>query len=215
MKNSVLFDLDGTIINSSLDLASAINEMRTHFDCAPLSVDVVVGFIGDGTVQLVKRSIKDTDINFDDAMKVNREKYSQALSVHTVFYTGALELLEFLHSKNIPIAITSNKPTDWCEAIAKDLGFCSLVSVIYGGSKDYDLKPEPDMLELAAQDMGVDLSNALMIGDNWTDVDAGLAAGCETAYFENGLGKLEVNQPDFSYSNVADLKKWLIVKLGL
>ena len=215
MKNSVLFDLDGTIINSSLDLASAINEMRLHFNCAPLAVDVVVSFIGNGTAHLVKKAIKDTTISFDEAMKINREKYSQALSVHTTFYNGTLELLQFLHEEKVPVAITSNKPTDWCKTLAVDLGFSEYVSVIYGGGQDYALKPAPDMLQLAAHEMGVELSNSLMVGDNWTDVDAGLAAGCETAYFEHGFGVLKENQADFKYSDIADLKQWLIEKLGL
>ncbi|MCK5834824.1 MAG: HAD-IA family hydrolase, partial [Lentisphaeria bacterium] len=186
-----------------------------HFNYPALAVDVVVSFIGNGTAHLVKKSIEDTDIEFEEAMKVNRQKYSNALSVHTIFYPGTFDLLKFLHEQKIPVAITSNKPTDWCKTIANDMGFAEYVSVIYGGSKDYALKPEPDMLQLASKEMGIELSQALMIGDNWTDVDAGIAAGCETAYFRNGLGELKENQADFKYSEVADLKQWLITKLGL
>ena len=215
MKKGVLFDLDGTIINSSLDLASAINAMRAHFGCAPLAIETVVSFIGNGTVSLVGKSIADTDIDFDEAMKINREKYSQALTIHTSFYSGTLELLKFLHQENVPVAITSNKPTDWCVTIAKDLGFSSYVSVIYGASSAYALKPEADMLRLAAKEMNISLSDSVMIGDNWTDIDSGLAAGCQTAYFEHGLGDVKENQPNFRYSEVADLKQWLVEKLGL
>ena len=60
-----------------------------------------------------------------------------------------------------------------------------------------------------------DLTQSMMVGDNWTDIDSGIAAGCLTAYFEDGLGNLRENQPDFRYCKVADLKQWLIDKLGL
>lgn len=215
MKKGILFDLDGTIINSSLDLASAINAMRAHFGYAPLPVDLVTSFIGNGTAVLVTKSIADTTIVFEEAMKVNREKYSSALSVHTTFYEGALELLQYLYQKGVPVAITSNKPTDWCKTIATDLGFSQYVSVIFGASPDYALKPAADMLLLAAAEMQIDLAGSFMIGDNWTDIDSGKLAGCQTAYFEHGLGNLKENQPDFKYRNIRDLKRWLIAKLAL
>ena len=215
MKKGVLFDLDGTIINSSIDLATAINKMRSHFNCSPLPVETVVGFIGNGTAVLVRKSIADTNIIFEEAMKINREKYSQALSVHTTFYPGTLELLQYLYKKGIAVAITSNKPTDWCKTIARDLGFSSYVSAIFGGSPNYALKPAVDMLLLAASEMEIDISTSFMVGDNWTDIDSGLMAGCQTAYFEHGLGNLKENQPDFRYSNITDLKQWLVERLGL
>ena len=113
------------------------------------------------------------------------------------------------------MAITSNKPTDWCKTIANDLNFSKYTSAIYGGSADYALKPAADMLRLAASEMKVELSASIMIGDNWTDIDSGQTAGCQTAYFEHGLGDTKENQPDFRYSDVEDLKLWLIKKLSL
>jgi HAD superfamily hydrolase (TIGR01662 family) len=213
MQKGVLFDLDGTIVDSSHDLAVAINAMRSYFDYPPLPIAQVVGFIGNGTISLVTQSIADTSIDLHQALVVNHEKYSQALSVYSTIYPGMIEVLKFLKYQDIPVAIVSNKTTAWCESIALDLGFSTYISAIYGDDPAYALKPEPDMLRLVAHDLGIDLTQSLMVGDNWTDVDVGLKVGCQTAFFELGLGGLREQQPQFKYRTSSELKSWLELHL--
>ncbi len=210
MKKGILFDLDGTLINTSGDLAGAVNMMRVHFGYKPHPIDKVTGFVGDGMYKLIERSIAGTDIDFEEALVVNKKFYSENLTVSTTFYPGILELLAFLNAEGIPVAITSNKPTGWCVEIAKNLGFEQYVSAIYGGSDSYALKPSPDMLILAAKSLNIDLEGSIMIGDNWTDIDSGKAVGCKTAFFTKGFGVVGEQEPDFEYDNVSVLKTWLM-----
>ncbi len=214
MNKGILFDLDGTLIDTSGDLAGAVNLMRVHFGYPALPVNEVMGFVGDGMHKLIARSIADTDIDFDEAITVNKKMYSENLTVKTTFYQGTLELLRFLKEQEIPVAITSNKPTDWCIQIAKNLGFYDYVSAIYGGSDSYALKPSPDMLILAAEALDIDLTQSIMVGDNWTDIDSGKAVGCKTAYFSQGFGEVGEHKPDFEYSEISSLKEWLIKALA-
>ena len=207
MIKGILFDFDGTLVDTSLDLANAVNMTREHYNLAPLDVDLVVSYVGDGMRKLVQRSLTEKHIDLDEAEALARKFYAQHPTFGTKFYTGAKEMLETLKQAGLKLALTSNKPTNLCLMITKTLKIDTLFDTIYGGSEAYPLKPSPAMLELAMRDLGLSASECLMIGDNWTDIDAGIAIGCTTAYFDQGFGQLKAGKADITFSTYSDLKE--------
>ncbi len=207
--NAVLFDLDGTLIDSRLDLAAAVNMMREHYGLPTLSVETVVSYIGDGMTKLVERSIANTDIVLAEAVRITKKFYGENLVVHTVFYEGVIELLQQLQENGIKIALTSNKPVEFCREILQTMKVDQYFSAVYGGCDNYALKPAPDMIELAAAEISATTDKCIVVGDNWTDIEAGKNAGSFTCFYNEGLGKVTEVAPDFSFDYFSQLEELL------
>lgn len=211
---AVLFDLDGTLIDSRKDLARAVNLMRESYKLPALEIDVVVGYIGDGMTKLVERSIVGESIELSEAVVVTKKFYGENLVVDTVFYDGVVEFLEWLKEFGVGIALTSNKPIEFCREIVEVMKIDNFFKVIYGGCTDYTLKPAPDMVNLAVADLGVKADECLMIGDNWTDIDAAKAAGSVCGFFTAGMGRMADSLADFNFDSYEELKSLLAGKVG-
>lgn len=211
--NAVLFDLDGTLIDSRFDLAVAVNLMREHYGLSAIDVETVVSYIGDGMTKLVERAIVGENIELVDAVSVTKKCYSENLVVHTVFYDGVLDLLEQLSQAGVKMALTSNKPIEFCREIVKTMNVAHYFSAVYGGCDSYNLKPAPDMVQLAALDLEVTTDKCLMVGDNWTDIDAGQFAGSFTCYFRNGMGKALESVSDYEFDSFKELSHFASDKI--
>ncbi len=209
MTKGILFDFDGTLIDSSRDLANAVNMTREHYNLAKLSTELVVSYVGDGMRKLVERALTEPTINIDEAEALTRQFYAENASNETTFYPGAKEILETLKAAGLKVALTSNKPTNLCKIIVKDLEVDHLFDTVYGGSADYQLKPAPDMLYRAMDDLNLTADQCIMVGDNWTDIDSGITAGCKTAYYDQGFGKLKEGQANFTFSKFEELEDYL------
>ncbi len=211
---AAIFDLDGTLIDSRRDLAEAVNVMRKHYSLEPLSIDKVVSFIGDGVTKLVERSIAGTNIDLAEAVKVKKQAYAENLVVHTVFYEGVLKMLDWLKEHNIKIALTSNKPVEFCKVILDEMNVSHYFDAIYGGCDNFPLKPAGDMVQIAADSIGVATDKSIMIGDNWTDIEAGKNCDCFTCFYTKGLGKVTEVQPDFTFDSFDQLIELFSKKFG-
>ena len=94
----IIFDLDGTLIDSRQDLAAGVNHMRTHYGLPPLSLEIASSYIGDGVRKLVERSLQGADVDLDEAVRINKEYYFSHLTVYTTLYTGVADGLRQLVS---------------------------------------------------------------------------------------------------------------------
>lgn len=211
---AVIFDLDGTLIDSRRDLAEAVNVMRKHYNLEPLSIETVVSYIGDGVSKLVERSIAGTGIDLAEAIDVKKKAYAENLVVHTVFYEGVLKMLDWLKSNNIKIALASNKPVEFCRVILEDMKVSQYFDAVYGGCDDFPLKPAGDMVQIAANAMNVSTEKCIVVGDNWTDIEAGKNCGCFTCFYPYGMGKLTEVQPDAVFENFDELVEIFGKKFG-
>ena len=197
MNAVVAFDMDGTLIDSAADIGAAVNRMRVSFGLKPLPRGSVVRMVGNGARVLVARALADAPgIDRDEAFRRYRHEYDTHLIDETRLYPGVPEGLEALKSAGFRLAVFTNKPYASTRFILKGLGIDALFPAVVGADSGFPLKPAPEALYHILNETGADAAGSWMVGDNWTDIDSGHAAGCRTAYCAWGYGAPDKDQPD-------------------
>ncbi len=214
----MLFDLDGTIIDSVPDIAVAVNAMRAESNMLPAAEDVVRSWVGQGLSVLMHRALTDDDGGVADAMDhkaaiaVFRRYYKDCCAQQTVVFEGGDALLSWLASTDVRVAIVTNKPTSFAVRIAEMLGIAVHCDLILGAEPDRALKPDPAALLEAVQHLGGGV--AWMVGDTTFDRDAAIAAGIPFVgvQLEGNQGRniCDVTTDDEPvFESLADLHAWL------
>ena len=197
MNAVVVFDMDGTLIDSVGDIAAAINRMRACYGLSALTRDAVVGMVGSGARVLVAKATADAPgLDQDEAFRRYRREYDTHLVDSTTLYPGVPEGLQALLSKGFHLAVYTNKPHGSSLHILKQLGAENLFSAVVGADSGFPLKPAPDALQHILRETDSDPAGSWMVGDNWTDVETGHAAGLRTAFCAWGYGVYHDVRPD-------------------
>ena len=200
----LIFDLDGTLIDSRQDLATAVNLMRTHYGLPPLSVDTVSGFVGNGMRRLVERSLDGADVSIDEAVELQRRFYLDHLHDATALYPGVAEGLTALHDAGHVLALATNKDAAACEAILKHFRLRSLFSNVLGGGSTGNLKPHPEMIIVTMRRLAMTPEDAWMVGDHVTDIQCARFAGVKSIFLSYGIGSVEGESPTLTFSSFRD-----------
>ena len=199
MNAVVAFDMDGTLIDSAGDIGAAVNRMRVSFGIDPLPRESVVRMVGNGARVLVARALADTPgTDLDEAFRRYRHEYDTHLIDETRLYPGVPEGLEELEAAGFRLAVFTNKPYKSTLFILKGLGIDRFFPVVVGADSGFPLKPAPEALYHILEAAGTDAACSWMVGDNWTDIDSGRAAGFRTAYCTWGYGAPDTVSPDVS-----------------
>ena len=173
MKTAILFDLDGTLLNTLEDLTDAVNYTLLQFGCPRRTLDQVRTFVGTGAANLIRKSLPgtDTDPTAEAALAVFQEYYTAHSQIKTAPYKGILQALEEIKDR-FPVAIVSNKP----DAAVKCL-CAQFFPGVYarGEQRDCARKPAPDMVFQALKEIGAD--RCIYVGDSETDVETARNAG--------------------------------------
>jgi phosphoglycolate phosphatase len=201
----LIFDLDGTLVDSRADLATAVNLMRAHFGLTPLSLDTVTRFIGNGVRVLVTRALEGTGIDIDQAMAVQRPLYIANLVNQTTLYPGVLEGLDILHSAGHTLAVATNKPIEASNRILDHLGIANLFIAILGGGSVPNLKPHPEMVETLMHKAGIPPRNTWVIGDNYTDLECARNANASSIFVTYGYGTPGAETPTRQVNSFKEL----------
>ncbi|MBN2703535.1 MAG: HAD-IA family hydrolase [Pontiellaceae bacterium] len=204
----LIFDLDGTLIDSRADLAEGINHMRAHYGLDPLPVEVIGGYVGDGVRKLVERSLQDPDVDLDEALEINEQYYRENLTVHTTLYPGVAEGLQRLKNAGHQLAVLTNKPGDPSREILKHFALDHLFAAIIGGGDIAQLKPEPEGIFRCAELAGVPLERVWMVGDHYTDLSVARNAGVKSAFVCYGFGEERGFKPDHYFASFAELSQF-------
>ena len=204
MVKLIVFDLDGTLIDSRHDLAGAVNYMRGSMGLEPLSAERVVSFVGNGIINLVRRSVADAEVDFDEALRRMKRYYADHLVDTTCLYPGVSAGLKELKESGITLAVLSNKPTAASAKILDRLGVAGFFSDIIGGDGNYPLKPEPDALLALQAKYGFDASSCWMFGDHYTDLEAARRAGFRRALARYGFGAPREEKFDFEVDSFGE-----------
>jgi phosphoglycolate phosphatase len=204
---AVLFDLDGTIIDSRGDIAAACNHALTTVDRAPLEESVIAGFVGDGARMLVARAlaVPADEPLVDRALTAFHRYYEDHAVVHTTLMPGAREVLDALGDR--PVALVTNKPRPPTLAVLRALGLADRFASVRTGS-DGPLKPDPRAILDVLRWMRIEPKDAWVVGDGEQDVRAGRAAGCQTVGVRGGLqgdAKLVASEPDALVGSLGEL----------
>jgi len=187
-KKVLLFDLDGTLVDSAPDLALAVNDMLTQLGRNIFSAELIRSWVGNGAQTLVKRALSgkieideliDPEV-FNKALAVFLESYEKNLCVETVTYANVLETLQDLGSKDFRLALVTNKPFDFIEPLLIGLGLSNIFEFCLGGDSLSKKKPDPMPLLHVCESLQVDVSECVMIGDSKNDILAAKAAGMQS-----------------------------------
>ncbi len=207
---ALLFDLDGTLIDSKRDLAQSVQFLQEKWGF-PLSTETeVAGFIGDGVTRLIERALPGiSDSELAAAVEFFKRYYRLHCLDQTRLYPQVRDVL--LRFRNKSLAVVTNKPLRISRYILECLGIASRFQMILGGDSLRTKKPEPEVITSALRSM--DIQNprqGVFIGDGLNDVLAGRAAGTLTAGILSDIGsreKLVNSHPDFLLLNIAELMR--------
>lgn len=179
----IVFDLDGTLINSQKDLANSINAMLTQLQRQPLPEEIIAAYVGDGVGMLVRRALGDPEDEHlvEDGLNRFLAYYREHKLDHTYVYPGVFESLDALRTspdgRPRNMAVLTNKPINPSRAICDALGLSPWFFQIYGGNSFATKKPDPEGLNTLIAEAGVAPSETLMIGDSDNDILTARRAG--------------------------------------
>jgi phosphoglycolate phosphatase len=188
---AVLFDLDGTLIDSAPDIAAAVNELLGRHGLGPLTLDQVVSMIGNGTRKLTERAFAATagplspeelDRHYAEMLEI----YGRHLTGVTTLLPGAAELVAVLRQQGARLGIVTNKPQRFIETILDHFGLAGDFDVVIGSDAGVTPKPAPDMLLAAMEKLAADPRDTVMVGDSASDVDSARAAGVASVLRRGG-----------------------------
>ena len=185
----VVFDLDGTLVDSRQDLADAANRMVEAYGGRRLAVETIAGMVGEGVSVLVGRVLQSAGLaaGLEEAVTLFRALYDERLLVHTRPYTGVPEMLAAIGTR-LPLAVLTNKPDGPSRAVLAGLGLERWFTRIVGGDGPWPRKPAPTGLVHLAQSAGVESSETLLVGDSVIDRQTARRAGARVCLARYGFG---------------------------
>lgn len=209
-KALLIFDLDGTLIDSRRDLCTAVNLMRAHYALPPLPLDTVAGFVGDGVRKLVTRSLPESGVQQDEAVRLMTGFYRAHLTDETVLYPGVREGVEALWKAGFKLALISNKVVEACETLLRHFGVRPFFSSVLGGDSGPALKPDPAAILETLRTLQADPGRTWMVGDHVADLQAARAAGVRSVFVTYGIGRKGGETPDKIFDAFGDLTGYFL-----
>ncbi len=195
----LIFDLDGTLVDSQLDLAHSVNAMLRHYHRAELPVDMISGFIGDGAPMLVRRALGDPDNGdfFREALDFFIRYYREHKLDNTYVYAGMKEALQTIRAASdsrIKMAVLTNKPVMPSKGIVEGLGLSDYFFEVYGGNSFPTKKPDPQGAMRLMEEAAVSAEESIMIGDSHNDTLTARNAGMWSVGCTYGLSPQSLEQ---------------------
>jgi len=207
----VVFDLDGTLVDSKLDLALSVNAMRERMGLGPLLLELIASYIGHGVTVLVERALGElaSPENVQNGLAFFLKYYEQHMLDNTRAYPGVREALEELRGH--ALAVLTNKPVRFSREMLERLDLAPHFALIYGGNSFPQKKPDPGGLQKIMDELLVPPRQTLIVGDSDTDVLTGRNAGVWTCGVTYGFGAhtLEKVPPDLLLASLRDLPRLL------
>ena len=187
----IVFDLDGTLIDSARDLADSTNEMLATFGAPALPNTAVLSMVGEGAKKLVERALAESGLDPAEpaALARFREIYDRRLLVHTRAYDGIPEVLEAAASRTA-LAVLTNKPEAPTRRLLDGLALAPFFRWVIGGDGAFPRKPDPAALRHLVAEAGADPARTLYVGDSNVDVDTARRAGVPMCLARYGFGFL-------------------------
>jgi phosphoglycolate phosphatase len=199
--NAVLFDLDGTLLDSAPDLIGSLNHVRSTENLPPLDVQEFRRFASHGAVGLLRAGMPETDgTTFEQWRLAFLDHYAQNSYNHSRLFDGVSELLEFLRDSGIPWGIVTNKLERLTLPIMAHARLDKLTSCVVCGDTLSRSKPDPAPVQLACKLINERPCHTLFVGDDIRDLEAGSSAGTQTAAVHYGYGTYEPENPLVSAS---------------
>ncbi len=196
----LIFDLDGTLIDSAPDLCDAANRTLAElFDAGPIPEETFATFIGNGLPKQMERSLRHAGVEatpeqFEQALATFKKHYGAAPAARTIVFDGVREALDALHGEGVKIAVCTNKSEDLAWLALKGLGMADYIDALVGGETLPVRKPHPEPLHECARRLGEAAGPVYYIGDSETDEEAAKAAGYPLLLYTQGYRKKPVEE---------------------
>ena len=185
----LVFDLDGTLVDSSVDLANAVNALLAELGRPPLPKRTIIGMVGEGASVLVRRALTAASLDPDTPAALERflAHYDPHLLDHTRPYPGIVDVLDTL-AERVAMAVLTNKPARATHVMLDGLGMKKYFRGIIGGDTSLGRKPAPAGLLHLAADAGIEPARVLMVGDSAVDLATARNAGTRICLVRYGFG---------------------------
>lgn len=208
MRSVLIFDLDGTLVDSKKDLTASVNHIRQQFDLPFLTEEEIARFIGNGALMLIRRALgpKATESNVQSGLQMFLAYYRAHMLDYTALYPGVRDTLDRL--ADCKLAVLTNKPVHFSCAMLDGLGIYKHFSAVYGGNSFDHKKPDPVGVFQILSDTRGNRERTWMIGDSAVDVLTGRNAGIKTCGVTYGYATETFTDvpPDFLIDNFSDLE---------
>ncbi len=213
---AVVFDLDGTLVDSAADIARALNAGFETHGITPFTADDVHTIVGGGARMAIDKAAERAGLRLNDTARADVMErffaaYRKVSAEGNGLYPGARQLLETLRGRDVKIGLCTNKAEDVALIAVKALGISDLLDVKVGARDDRPRKPFPDMVHACLSPFGVNPRDAVMIGDSRADADAGRAAGTAVILTSFGYTTTPVAElrPDAIVDHLDEVMGWL------
>lgn len=205
-----VFDLDGTLIDSKLDLVLSMNATLEHLGRTSLSHEQIASYVGGGVLLLVKRALGEnaTEQEVEKGTIFFLDYYKAHMLDNTLPYPGVRECLDALRGRSL--AVLTNKPVKFSQAIIAGLNMAGYFQFVYGGNSFERKKPDPVGLQTLLRDLSLSPCELMMVGDSDVDIQTARNAGTLACGVTYGFGstRLPQAQPDLLLDSLADLPKY-------
>ncbi len=197
---AVIWDLDGTLVDSVGDLTVALNGSLANHGLEPRSVDAVRGMIGDGITELLRRGFDAagrllTPAELPALRQEFMARYGECATRRTRAMPGAAEVVATLSEAGWRHAVCTNKPAEISRAILEALGLGGRIEAVVGGDAGLPLKPDPAPVRACLAALGLAPHRAVMVGDSGNDAAAARAAGVPVVFVRSGYGRSPGTDP--------------------
>ncbi len=179
MKKAVIFDLDGTLIDSAIVILSILNKIRAERGFAGLSMTEVRPHLSKGGLKLVAESLAEAAVDPVDDLRLFREYYSVATQGEEIVFEGAFTLLEELRAAGFGLGICTNKPSHLCGQALLETGLGAHFQTVFTAGEGLPSKPDPSAYLACCAELGVRPEDTILVGDSEVDRDTALASGAQ------------------------------------
>jgi phosphoglycolate phosphatase len=210
----LIFDLDGTLIDSRLDLANSVNAARAHLGLPSLQNERVYSYVGNGAPALIRRAMGDDASvqDVDAALEFFLSHYREHALEHTTLYPGVREAVERLSQAGKKLAVLTNKPVKISRTIINGLGLGDKFFQVYGGNSFEFKKPNPIGVEALVNEAGTARDRTMMVGDSSVDISTARNAGIMSCGVTYGFQPetLAEAAPDLLVDRMEELADWVL-----
>jgi phosphoglycolate phosphatase len=210
----LIFDLDGTLIDSKLDLAHSVNAARAHMGLGPLDLSLILQYVGHGAPVLMRKAMgpEASEAQVTEALEAFLDHYRQHALDRTQPYPGVRESLERLQAAGKLLAVLTNKPVEVSRKVLEGLTLAPLFFQVYGGNSFAAKKPDPAGVHHLMAEAGIGRDRTLIVGDTSVDVETGRNAGVAVCGVQYGFQpeSFQTTPPDLLVDRMEQLADWVL-----
>ena len=212
----IIFDLDGTLVDSKLDLAQSVNATRKQFGLTPMENDLVYSYVGNGAQVLIRKAMgpEPNEEEIRKALEYFLAYYREHMLDYTRLYPGVRDSLDRLRDAGVRLSVLTNKPVRFSRDIVAGLGVGGHFFRVYGGNSFEQKKPDPMGVYALLAESGVPKERAMIVGDSAVDVLTARSAGVAVCGVTYGFQPqtLQEQPPDFTVDRMEQLADRLIAE---